>query len=191
KGTNPGQRINLDGTEFVMGRDPKFCQIHIQNNAVSRQHAKITRIQTEFYIEDLDSRNGTWVNNQEIKQRTLLKDSDRIKICDCLYTIHNEHTGSSGVEIEENDSDSPSTVHASVGRMSQQQLLEAQPTERLRALLEVSSALSKTLQEETLLPQVAEILFNVFKQADRCFVIMRDEHDGPERLIPNVTKKRQ
>src|SRR5262249_50063125 len=118
KGTNPGQRINLDGREFVIGRDPKFCQIHIQNTAVSRQHAKSTRVQTEFSIEALDSRNGTWVNNQEIKQRTLLKDSDRIKICDCLYTFHNEDTSSSGIQIEENDSDSPSTVHASVGRMS-------------------------------------------------------------------------
>jgi serine phosphatase RsbU (regulator of sigma subunit) len=191
KGTNPGQRINLDGSEIFMGRDPKFCQIHIQNNAVSRQHAKITRVQNEFYIEDLDSRNGTWVNNQEIKQRTLLKDTDRIKICDCLYTFHNEDTGSSGVEIEEDQSDSPSTVHASVGRMSQQQLLEAQPAERVRALLEVASALSKTLQEETLLPQIADILFNVFKQADRCFVIMREYNDGQERLIPKVIKTRR
>jgi sigma-B regulation protein RsbU (phosphoserine phosphatase) len=191
KGTNPGQRINLDGAEFVMGRDPKFCQIHIQNNAVSRQHAKITKVQSEYYIEDLDSRNGTWVNSEEIKQRTALKNDDRIKICDCLFTFHNEATNSSDIEIEEDQSDSPSTVHASVGRMSQQQLLEAQPADRLKALLKVSAALSKTLQEETLLPQIADILFEVFKQADRCFVIMREDQDGQERLIPKVIKTRR
>jgi len=191
KGTNPGQSIALEGSEFVMGRDPKFCQIHIQNNAVSRQHAKITRVQTVFYIEDLESRNGTWVNNQEIQQRTQLKDNDRIKICDCLFTFHNDSSSSSGIEIQEDQADSPSTVHASVGRMSQQQLLEAQPTDKLRALLEVSAALSKTLQEETLLPQIADILFSVFKQADRCFVIMREDQDGNERLIPKVIKTRR
>jgi serine phosphatase RsbU (regulator of sigma subunit) len=75
--------------------------------------------------------------------------------------------------------------------MSQQQLLEAQPTEKLRALLEVSAALGKTLQEETLLPQVAEILFNLFKQADRCFVIMRESTDGVEKLIPKVIRTRR
>src|SRR5262245_44899438 len=190
KGTNPGQRINLDGDLFVMGRKPE-CQIHIQNNAVSREHAKITKAQNLFYIEDLESRNGTWVNNVEIKERTQLKDSDRIKICDCLFSFHQESTPSSGIEIEDDNVDSPSTVHAAVGRMSQQQLLDAQPNEKLRALLEVSSALGKTLQEETLLPQIAEILFNVFRQADRCFVIIREEVGGSEKLIPRVIKTRR
>ena len=192
KGTNPGQRINLDGDVFIMGRRPD-CQIHIQNNAVSREHARITRSQDLFFIEDLKSRNGTWVNNVDIKdQRTQLKDNDRIKICDCLFTFQQESVPSSGIEIEEDENiDTPSTVHATVGRMSQQQLLEAQPNEKLRALLEVSAALGKSFQEETLLPQIAEILFNVFKQADRCFVIMRDDHDGAEKLIPKVIRTRR
>ncbi len=190
KGTNPGQRINLDGDLFVMGRKPE-CQIHIQNNAVSREHAKITKAQNFFYIEDLESRNGTWINNVEIKEKTQLKDNDRIKICDCLFTFHQETPPSSGIEIEDDSTESPSTVHASVGKMSPQQLLEAQPSEKLRALLEVSAALSKSFQEETLLPQIADILFNVFKQADRCFVIIREDTDGAEKLIPKVIKTRR
>ena len=48
-----------------MGRSPD-CQVHIPNNAVSRQHAKIIRKPNGFYIEDLKSRNGTLVNNQAI-----------------------------------------------------------------------------------------------------------------------------
>jgi phosphoserine phosphatase RsbU/P len=189
KGTNPGQRIHLDGDLFVMGRKPE-CQIHIQNNAVSREHAKITKAQDLYYIEDLESRNGTFVNSVEIKEKTRLNDNDRIKICDCMFTFHQE-PHSSGIEIEEDNADSPSTVHASVGRMSQQQLLETQPNEKLRALLDVSAALGKTFQEETLLPQIAEILFNVFKQADRCFVILREETDSHEKLIPKVIKTRR
>ncbi len=189
KGTNPGEKIHLDGDLFIMGRNPE-CQIHIHNNAVSRQHARITRQQNNFIIEDLGSRNGTWVNNQEIRTPTALKDNDRIKICDCLFTYHHETQPSSEFEIKDDPNDTPSTVHASVGRMSQQQILEAQPNDRLRALLEVSASLSKTLQEETLLPQIADILFNVFKQADRCFVVLREEHEGNEKLIPKVIKTR-
>jgi serine phosphatase RsbU (regulator of sigma subunit)/pSer/pThr/pTyr-binding forkhead associated (FHA) protein len=191
KGTNPGDRINLDGDLFVMGRNPD-CQIHIHNNAVSRQHAKIVRQHNVFFIEDMESRNGTWVNNQEIKQRTPLKDNDRIKICDCLFTFHHDSAKDSKVEIDDSpDSEHSSTVQASVGRMSQQQLLESQPSDRLRAILEVSAALSKTLQEETLLPMIADTLFNVFKQADRCFVIIREVNEGHEKLIPKVIKTRR
>src|SRR5262245_7637485 len=190
KGTNSSQRIKLEnGDEFILGRSPD-CQVHIPNNAVSRQHAKITRAANGFYIEDLKSRNGTLVNNQAIDQRTLLKDNDKIKVCDWLFAFHNENTPSPpAIEIDEGEGDSPSTVHASVGRMSQQQLLETQPSEKLRALLEVSNALGKTMQEETLLPQIADILFTVFKQADRCFIIIRD--DNTEALIPKVIKTRR
>ncbi|MCX7700200.1 MAG: SpoIIE family protein phosphatase [Gemmataceae bacterium] len=191
KGLNPGQRISLDGDEFILGRDPKSCQIHIPNNAVSRQHAKILRVDQTYYIEDLESRNGTWVNNQEIRERTPLKNNDRIKICDFLFSFNSDMVDATDVEFDDDAADTPSTVHASIGRMSQQQLLEAQPSDRLRALLQVSATLNKTLQEESLLPRIAEILFNVFKQADRCFVIIREERDGQEVLIPKVIKTRR
>src|SRR5262249_7870550 len=161
KGVNPGQRIKLEGEQFVIGRSPD-CQIHIPNNAVSRQHAKITRLQTGFFIEDMDSRNGTLVNNQKIEQKTQLKDQEKIKIYDCMFTFHNENTPV-GIRIEDDDQDSPSTVHASVSRMPPQQLLETQPSDKLRALLKVSETLGKTFDEEDVLPQIAEILFDVFK----------------------------
>ncbi|MFL5339969.1 MAG: SpoIIE family protein phosphatase [Gemmataceae bacterium] len=191
KGGTPNQRIKLEvGEEFIMGRSPD-CQIHIPNNAVSRQHAKIVRNQTAFFIEDLESRNGTFVNNQAIAARTQLKDNDKIKICDWMFAFHVENTPPPGpIEIDDQEgSESPSTVHASVGRMSQQQLLDTQPTDKLRMLLEVSTTLGKALKEEDLLPQIAESLFTVFKQADRCFVITRDENS--EALIPKVIKARR
>ncbi len=191
KGLNAGHRISLDGDEFILGRDAKSCQIHIPNNAVSRQHAKISRVDQAYYIEDLESRNGTWVNNQEVRGRTPLKHNDRIKICDFLFSFSLDVADATDVQFADDAESNPSTVQASVGRMNQQQLLEAQPLDRLRALLQVSSTLSKMLQEESLLPRIAEILFNVFKQADRCFVIIREERDGQEVLIPKVIKTRR
>jgi serine phosphatase RsbU (regulator of sigma subunit) len=58
----------------------------------------------------------------------------------------------------------------------------------LRALLEISTSLCKTLDLSALLQQVADTLFGVFKQADRCFVILTDES---KRLIPQVRKARR
>jgi len=191
KGSNSSQRFRLDsGDEWIMGRSPD-CQIHIPNNSVSRQHAKIVRDQSGYYVIDLESRNKTFVNNNEVGQRTLLKDNDKIKICDWMFVFHLETTPTpTPIEIDEGEgSESPSTVHASVGHMSQQQLLETQPSEKLRALLEVSAALGKTLKEEDLLQQIAEKLFEVFKQADRCFVIIRDEQTAA--LMPKVIKARR
>src|SRR5713226_2385916 len=81
KGMTEGQRINLDGDRFVLGRNPD-CQVVIPITSVSREHAAIVRRQGRFYIEDLQSRNGTFVNNQQISQQTLLNHKDRIRVCD-------------------------------------------------------------------------------------------------------------
>jgi pSer/pThr/pTyr-binding forkhead associated (FHA) protein len=74
-------RIVLDGDRFVMGRLPE-CQIVLPSAAVARQHAQIVRAGSECYIEDLQSRSGTYVNQQQIHGRALLRPGDRIRICD-------------------------------------------------------------------------------------------------------------
>jgi hypothetical protein len=68
-------------------------------------------------------------------------------------------------------------------------LLETQPAERLRALLEISSNLSKTLDRDALWPRIVGELFGLFRQADRCFLIQPEE--GSNRLVPRVVKTRR
>ena len=87
------------------------------------------------------------------------------------------------------DSDLTSSVEAVVSHLSTNQLLETQPAEKLKAILEISSSLSKTLEIGPLLPKILDSLFQLFKQADRGFIILRDE--GSQRLIPKVIKTRR
>jgi hypothetical protein len=49
----------------VIGR--KQADIHIKDRHVSRRHAHIIELEDKFFIEDLNSTNGTYVNNKEIK----------------------------------------------------------------------------------------------------------------------------
>jgi serine/threonine protein kinase len=83
KGANEGTLVPLDGNKFVLGRNPD-CGIVIPVTSVSREHAQILRVQGRYFIEDKQSRNGTYVNNQAITTRTLLKSNDRVRICDFL-----------------------------------------------------------------------------------------------------------
>src|SRR5262249_37972742 len=83
KGPNEGSVIPLEGDRFVLGRNPD-CGIVIPVTSVSREHAQILRLQGKYFIEDKQSRNGTFVNNQAINARTALKNNDRIRICDFI-----------------------------------------------------------------------------------------------------------
>jgi pSer/pThr/pTyr-binding forkhead associated (FHA) protein len=89
-GTSPRETIALDGDGLVIGRDADVCQIVIPHHAVSRKHAQISRAQGQYYIEDLKSRNHTFVNGKEVSSRTALRPEDKIKICDFLYKFHDE-----------------------------------------------------------------------------------------------------
>src|SRR5262249_40523810 len=68
------------------GRDPG-CTVFIPVKSVSRRHAQIVRVQDEYYIEDLQSGNGTFVNNIQVTGRTLLRHNDQVRICDFLATF--------------------------------------------------------------------------------------------------------
>src|SRR5262249_46805190 len=160
--------------------------------AASREHAMIRRISGKFYIEDLKSRNGTFVNNQEVSARTLLKDNDRIKICDNLFTFCENSRPPLPDDLRRADpepveDEASSTVEATLNQSSKQ-VLETQPAEKLAFLLNISAELNQTLSLEKLLPKIVESLFQVFKQADRAFVILGEE--GSDKLVPKVVKTR-
>lgn len=191
KGVNEGDSIPLDGDKFVLGRNPD-CDIVIAATSVSREHAQIVRVHNRYYIEDKQSRNGTYINNQAITTRTPLQHNDKIRICDFQAAfLDPPPPGLPAVDdlVTEEAPESTSTVEAMLSNSSSNLLLETQPAEKLRLLLEISSNLSKTLNIDALMPKIVESLFHLFRQADRCFVIQAEE--GSKRLLPRVVRTRR
>lgn len=191
KGTNQGASVSLDADKVVLGRNAD-CGVIINLPSVSREHAMIRRIAGKHYIEDLKSRNGTRVNNQDINARVQLKNNDRIKICDSEFLFVDMpplpmNLAGEAPEPEEGE-ESSSTVEATISHSSKQ-ILETQPAEKLAFLLSITAELTQTLNLDDLLPKIADNLFQVFKQADRCFIIFGEE--GSERLQPRVVKTRR
>ncbi len=72
------REIKLDRDTTRIGRKP-FNELQIDNLAVSGEHARLSLIGGDAFLEDLDSTNGTSINGQPI-QRQMLKDEDSIEI---------------------------------------------------------------------------------------------------------------
>ena len=190
-GIKKGERLPLQQTRIVLGREPG-CDIVInetmvppnsqgQKDSVSRKHALILCVEGTYYIEDGDgqgnpSRNGTYINEAKVAGRQLLRNNDRIRICSfaCLFQE----------EVE-----AAFAVEASLDHESSIQSLQAQPAETLRVILEISNSLSTTLDMDALLPQIVEQLFELFRQADRGFILLRNHPSGP--LIVQAFKTRR
>ena len=70
--------IDLTADSFSIGRKPEN-DLPIDDHTVSSRHAKIVRMQSVYFLEDLKSTNGTAVNGRPV-ERAQLHDADVITI---------------------------------------------------------------------------------------------------------------
>jgi hypothetical protein len=82
EGPNPGKRFYIDHPMLLVGRDEE-CDLVIVDRQVSRRHASVIRENDQYVLRDLDSKNGTFVNGQEVQGAYTLKDGDEIQIAYC------------------------------------------------------------------------------------------------------------
>lgn len=75
-----GARIPIDKPTMVIGRS-RTCDVIIPSAKVSRQHATLSRVGADLFIEDLGSANGTWRGDHKVS-RDRLQPGDTIRISD-------------------------------------------------------------------------------------------------------------
>ena len=73
-----GFRVPLNDDTVVIGRDAS-CRIPLPLPNVSREHARVVSHAEEYVLEDMNSTNGTFVNNIRIS-RCVLRNNDYIRI---------------------------------------------------------------------------------------------------------------
>ncbi len=73
-----GQRWLIQGS-LTLGRAPD-CDIVIPDRQVSRHHARLTETPDGFLLEDLTSKNGTYLNGQRVTEPIPLRDGDEVQI---------------------------------------------------------------------------------------------------------------
>jgi diguanylate cyclase (GGDEF)-like protein len=83
-GSSMGRRYPLGSLPLVAGRG-EGCDIRIQDNSVSRRHAKIEPTLEGYTVVDLKSTNGTFVNDRQTSTPALLKDGDYVRVGNCIY----------------------------------------------------------------------------------------------------------
>jgi hypothetical protein len=126
-----------------------------------------------FVIEDLKSRAGIFLNDEQIESPIGLVDGDRVRICDVVFRFS---SGDAEDSIEDTEDYEESSTQ-----------LAASAEAELSPLIEITQSLGRAPSLDEVLAKVLDSLFRVFVQADRGFIGLLDE-DG--QLIPRWTKLR-
>jgi len=82
-----GELVPVDG-EITVGRGGGCALVLADDHYASTVHARVFRRGNDLYVDDLESRNGTFVNGKQISTTTKLKRNDRVQfgqtVCDVV-----------------------------------------------------------------------------------------------------------
>jgi pSer/pThr/pTyr-binding forkhead associated (FHA) protein len=87
--------VPIEEMEVVVGRDSKGVQITVAHQSVSSKHAKIRFENGRFYLEDLKSSNGTFLDGNPVAVATPINGDQAITFgtVDCLFVQKNPESG--------------------------------------------------------------------------------------------------
>ena len=98
-----GSVFTIEDLPVVIGRETA-ATLCIADASVSRRHSQIDKEEDQFVIRDLESLNGTFINDVPVKQRTL-QHGDRVRIGDSqfLFLTHDGEVKSLSSEVQFHD----------------------------------------------------------------------------------------
>ncbi|MDB2687745.1 FHA domain-containing protein [Mariniblastus sp.] len=189
--------FSLEETPVIIGRHPE-CEIQLDEASVSRYHAKITLDNGHFYVQDLNSRNGTTLNGDAVLKPTRIFDQATIKICDMLLSFSMDEASSGGTlrpkESTAANLDSgkasqhlssiflddfvseKSSIMSQLDVPSHHERVHNHATaeQKLVALTKITHALSETVERNEVLTKILDFLLELFTNADRGFIILKN-----------------
>lgn len=196
QGPNAGAVYELKDL-CVLGR-ALDCQVHIRDLTVSRRHARISRRDNRYVIEDLGSGNGTFVNDAAVVKHVLAH-GDRIRVASAEFTFEESVGAATSVTMVGSLDSEPQivkVVDASRNLLNDAQALTSASSpralqvmaSRLRTVYAVSAAISNILDLDELLDEILNRLFETFPRAERGFIMLVEE--GTNELIPKAVKRK-
>jgi phosphoserine phosphatase RsbU/P len=158
-------RVEIDRIPFTIGRQPGNGLV-VRDNRASRQHAQIIYEGGTYYIEDQNSRHGTWVNGERVARRAL-QNSDRIEL-----------------GVRDSYQLTFTLDKAEIHRLLDQLSATAHPADeagtgelvKLRSLMEVARAMHNGLSTRDVLTAVVDAALAV-TGCERGFVLLRKNGD--------------
>ena len=101
--------VPLEGSRLSIGRSSAAELCFPDDAGLSRQHFAFEPEGDEWTVQDLGSKNGTYVNNIPLKARLILKPGDRVTAGHLVIVYSPHAAGSQGVVVFEGETSSPTT----------------------------------------------------------------------------------
>lgn len=99
KGAEGYTRSALGKDRMVLGRSSE-CDLPIKHTSISREHAAFSKEGEDWFIEDLGSSNGSWLNKDKLTGKVKLAEKDIVKCGKARLTFHLGDIGSADAAVD-------------------------------------------------------------------------------------------
>ncbi|MDX1522394.1 MAG: adenylate/guanylate cyclase domain-containing protein [Anaerolineae bacterium] len=190
--THPQKRFVSEARAITIGRAAPDNVIDLDltpDTSVSRRHAHLTFEDSAYWISDLDSKSGTYVNERRIKVKTRLSPGDKVRIGLTLLQIF---IPNEGILTKSISATIPAAELMMIRKRGADSLDAAR--HRLLALYELGIAIGTNTEIEPLLKMVVDHLVRVIIDAQRAVILLFDETGTlvprayvPAKTVPSVS----
>ncbi len=191
---NKGNQSFSLGPRAVIGRQ-EGVDIHLDDTAVSRRHAEIARVGTLYWIRDLESSNGTFLNGKRI-DGAVLRPGDEIRVGPLVLMFvvpERELTPRPGQPEDQTLSVLTSIDAVTVGArgtgLPASGVNESMLEQRLAVLCRFSKSIGTVPTVDELLDKVLEGIFEAIPAAERGFIMLLGR--GADELTARATRLRK
>jgi serine phosphatase RsbU (regulator of sigma subunit)/pSer/pThr/pTyr-binding forkhead associated (FHA) protein len=184
RGPKQGQQFLLGSEGAVIGRIGEV-PISLPSQTVSRRHAQISLLNGAYVVKDLNSANGTFLNDRRLTTAQPLTDGDQLRFGDWVLVFQDDAEPRKVVETEP-DKTTLSVVDKVDAAVSNEMLYQDQPGHKLQILLDLARHLGQTLEVQPMLDKLLQHLLDLFPLADRGLIVLCED----DRLLVRAQRSR-
>lgn len=189
QGPNKGRKFELpDHEPQLIGRSSEA--LLLDDSAISRRHAELTPDEGLWYIRDLQSQNGTFVNGQRIHDRTRLRPGDQVRVGQTLLVFGQSETRSLDVVRlvgpQRMESTIERTLPAKSPSANDESMILALPdpraaaVEHLRVIYKLTSMLTtRVMHRADILDVLMDLVFSEFAPQRGCIMLAQNAAPSP------------
>lgn len=173
-GPDIGRSFQIEKKEIFIGRSPEN-EVQIDDRFVSRRHLKITRREGRYYLEDLETKNGTFVDG------TLIQPGVKVELEEGTPVV----IGVSVICLGDKCSDDILSLLDAVAQPGRKNGSESPVQDRpmttrknMDLLRKVSAVFTQSLNVDEILNRILDHVFEFFKRIDRGAIVLLDRETG-------------
>lgn len=170
---------SFDGDSLVIGRSSE-ADLPLADRFLSRRHARLFRDRGRFLVEDLDSHNGTFLNDERVTDPSEVRPGDVVRLSGTVLTLLEEEPDATETLYRRADEILEASSSAAAPPPAEESERLRIYAERLRILNEVHRALAREIDLEELLELILDRVFDHLRPEEGA-VFLLDADGQPYR----------